>query len=285
MSEYISKRPQPLKVEVWRGSVSSSNPSFHHIDAVIAIELIEHVYPDVLNEIPYQIFGNLAPKIAIITTPNADYNCLFNMDEGSYRNPDHKYEWSRSEFQDWSHNICERFSYQVQFIGIGKPPDGRENVGHCTQMGVFLRNDFLECLKADDSDDDECESDDMLKPSTSKDSSEEKIPESSEYKLIEKIYYPFHIDKRDHNEKLQDEINYHLNRYRYSNDFYNSELDRFEIPIWMIISACWQTSTDAEEITRTLIDMHIDVEGNKVVLAPVESPENSDYDDENQNPN
>jgi len=40
------------------------------------------------------------PKVAIITTSNADFNVLFpNISD--YRRPDYKFVWSRKQFKDW----------------------------------------------------------------------------------------------------------------------------------------------------------------------------------------
>ena len=60
--DHISQRGDKFKVNVWKGDVAISNPNFKDVDAVVAIELIEHVYPDVLEEVPYHIFGIVKPK-------------------------------------------------------------------------------------------------------------------------------------------------------------------------------------------------------------------------------
>jgi hypothetical protein len=52
------------------------------------------------------------------------------------RHKDHRFEWTRAEFQEWSNRVAERFNYQVQFLPIG-PEDPL--VGSPTQMGVFSR--------------------------------------------------------------------------------------------------------------------------------------------------
>lgn len=61
---------------------------------------IEHLYPNILEALPYNIFGIIRPLVAIFTTPNADFNVLFPHFSGS-RHWDHKFEWSRQQFQDW----------------------------------------------------------------------------------------------------------------------------------------------------------------------------------------
>lgn len=42
----------------------------------------------------------MKPKIVVFTTPNADMNVLFNM-RTQFRHDDHKFEWSRQQFEEW----------------------------------------------------------------------------------------------------------------------------------------------------------------------------------------
>lgn len=61
---------------------------------------IEHLEDDILHLMPQVIFGQLSPKIAIITTPNVEFNVLFPNFQG-FRHHDHKFEWTRAQFQEW----------------------------------------------------------------------------------------------------------------------------------------------------------------------------------------
>ena len=36
-------------------------------------------------------------------------------------------------------------TYSVQLSGVGDPPEGREEVGHCSQMALFTRDDSDVC--------------------------------------------------------------------------------------------------------------------------------------------
>lgn len=64
------------------------------------VNRIEHLEPDVLEKVPQSLFGVLHPKTVVVTTPNADFNVLFPSLCG-FRHPDHKFEWTRAEFQSW----------------------------------------------------------------------------------------------------------------------------------------------------------------------------------------
>lgn len=61
---------------------------------------IEHLYPETIENVPYNIFGFMKPKVAMFTTPNSECNVLFNMKE-KFRHDDHKFEWTREQFEEW----------------------------------------------------------------------------------------------------------------------------------------------------------------------------------------
>jgi len=53
---------------------------------------------------------------------------------GKMRHGDHRFEWTRAEFAEWSEAISTRFGYQVGFEAVG-PID--EMLGAPSQMAVF----------------------------------------------------------------------------------------------------------------------------------------------------
>ena len=64
-----------------------------------------------------------------------EYNVRFaGLPAGRLRHRDHRFEWSRSDFQNWAHGVAARFGYTVRFLPVG--PDDSE-VGAPTQMAVF----------------------------------------------------------------------------------------------------------------------------------------------------
>jgi hypothetical protein len=75
--------------------------------------------------------------MVVMTTPNADYHVRWeSQPAGKFRHKDHRFEWSRAEFQTWAVGVAERFGYAVRFLPVG-PED--PVVGAPTQMGVFER--------------------------------------------------------------------------------------------------------------------------------------------------
>jgi hypothetical protein len=55
---------------------------------------------------------------------------------GRLRHRDHRFEWTRAEFQAWARGVADRFRYEVTFLPVG--PDDPVT-GAPTQMGVFRR--------------------------------------------------------------------------------------------------------------------------------------------------
>jgi len=83
------------------------------------------------------LFEFAQPKTVIVTTPNRDYNIMWpSLPAGKVRHPDHRFEWTRQEFDQWARRVAEEHGYSVKILPIG-PVD--ELVGSPTQMGVFKR--------------------------------------------------------------------------------------------------------------------------------------------------
>jgi hypothetical protein len=71
----------------------------------------------------------------VLTTPNREYNVKWeSLPAGKFRHRDHRFEWTRAEFQEWAKAIAQNFNYQVRFVPVGAED---AQVGSPTQMGVF----------------------------------------------------------------------------------------------------------------------------------------------------
>ena len=55
---------------------------------------------------------------------------------GRLRHRDHRFEWTRTEFQGWANRVSVRFDYTVRFLPVGLEDSA---VGSPTQMGVFQK--------------------------------------------------------------------------------------------------------------------------------------------------
>lgn len=128
---------QKSRIELMHGSLMYRDKRLAGFDAAVVAEVIEHLDAPRLAAFERVLFENVQPRTILITTPNAEYNPLFpSLPSGRFRHKDHRFEWTRSEFQRWAHENADRFGYKVRFLPIG-PAD--PFAGPPTQMGVFER--------------------------------------------------------------------------------------------------------------------------------------------------
>ncbi|XP_070532724.1 small RNA 2'-O-methyltransferase-like isoform X1 [Ptychodera flava] len=139
ISDYLHPRDNPLVMRILQGSVTDFDMRVQSFDLVACVELIEHLDPPVLDAMHVTVFHQIHPRVVVITTPNADFNELFP-DFTGFRHWDHKFEWSRQEFQQWCNSLAKKYNYAVTYSGIGSGPEGTERLGYCSQMAVFTRN-------------------------------------------------------------------------------------------------------------------------------------------------
>ncbi|PHN03612.1 3' terminal RNA ribose 2'-O-methyltransferase Hen1 [Flavilitoribacter nigricans] len=125
------------RIELLHGALTYRDDRLQGYDAAVAIEVIEHLDPNRLRAFEQSVFLYAQPGMVVITTPNIEYNRLFeNMKPGSLRHSDHRFEWTRAEFADWTQKVATTYSYRVTVAGIG-PEDAR--YGCPSQMAIFQR--------------------------------------------------------------------------------------------------------------------------------------------------
>lgn len=84
------------------------------------------------------LFEFARPATVALTTPNSEYNVKWeSLPAGKLRHKDHRFEWTRAEFQAWATGVAERFGYTVSFLPVGEEDP---EVGAATQMGMFRIN-------------------------------------------------------------------------------------------------------------------------------------------------
>jgi 3' terminal RNA ribose 2'-O-methyltransferase Hen1 len=124
------------RVKLVHGSLMYRDKRLEGFDAAVAVEVIEHLDPPRLSAFERVLFEFARPRAVVLTTPNREYNVKWEtLEAGRFRHPDHRFEWTRQEFQDWAKRIAGRFGYTVRFVGVG-PED--EKLGPPTQMGIFV---------------------------------------------------------------------------------------------------------------------------------------------------
>ncbi len=128
---------QRARVDLWQGALTYRDRRLRDFDAVAVVEVIEHIDQPRLGAFEDALFGNARPRAAVVTTPNVEYNPLFDgMPQDRLRHKDHRFEWSRAEFAAWCDGVASRHGYSVDITGIGPVDELR---GSPTQMAVFKR--------------------------------------------------------------------------------------------------------------------------------------------------
>lgn len=128
---------QQQRLKLIQGSLTYRDSRLSGFDAAALVEVIEHVDPDRLPALERVVFEFAAPTIAVVTTPNVEYNRQYGMDESEMRHADHRFEWTRAEFQTWGQRVAETHHYAVTFREVGEPD---ETVGAPSQMAVFTKS-------------------------------------------------------------------------------------------------------------------------------------------------
>jgi 3' terminal RNA ribose 2'-O-methyltransferase Hen1 len=103
--------------------------------AAAVVEVIEHLDEPRLRSFERVVFGHAKPGTVVVTTPNREYNAKFEgLPAGRFRHRDHRFEWTRAEFEGWAGRVAAEHGYAVRFLPVG-PEDPQ--LGAPTQMGVF----------------------------------------------------------------------------------------------------------------------------------------------------
>jgi len=128
---------QRRRIQLLHGSLMYRDKRLAGFDSAAVVEVIEHLDPPRLAAFERVLFECARPTSVVITTPNVEYNVKWEtLPAGNFRHKDHRFEWTRAEFQNWASRIAVRFNYRVRFVPVG-PEDSV--VGSPTQMGIFER--------------------------------------------------------------------------------------------------------------------------------------------------
>ncbi|MEN6520497.1 MAG: 3' terminal RNA ribose 2'-O-methyltransferase Hen1 [Armatimonadota bacterium] len=129
---------QRERIKLLHGSLIYRDKRLEGYDAAAVVEVIEHMDLARLAAFERVLFEFAKPGTVVLTTPNVEYNVKWeSLPAGKMRHRDHRFEWTREEFQAWANGIGERFGYSVRFLPVG--PEDAE-VGAPTQMAVFERD-------------------------------------------------------------------------------------------------------------------------------------------------
>ncbi|MEX1197441.1 MAG: methyltransferase [Pseudohongiellaceae bacterium] len=120
--QLLASHPQaPFpRVTLLNGSYTEPQPSLQGYDAAAMVETIEHIKPELLSAVERVVFAQMRPGVIFMTTPNREYNPLFDLRPGEFREADHKFEWDRARFGQWARGVAWRNGYRVVMGGVGE---------------------------------------------------------------------------------------------------------------------------------------------------------------------
>jgi 3' terminal RNA ribose 2'-O-methyltransferase Hen1 len=126
---------QRERVELFQTALTYRDGRLAGFDAAAAVEVIEHLDEPRLRSFERVVFGHAKPRCVVVTTPNREYNAKFEgLPAGKFRHRDHRFEWTRAEFEAWAARVGAENGYGVRFLPVG--PEDPE-LGAPTQMAVF----------------------------------------------------------------------------------------------------------------------------------------------------
>jgi 3' terminal RNA ribose 2'-O-methyltransferase Hen1 len=126
---------QAQRVMLIQGSLLYRDARLSGYDAAAVVEVIEHLDPARLAAFEQVLFAAARPDVVVLTTPNAEYNVRYpTLAAGAFRHADHRFEWTRAEFEAWARRVAAAHGYEVAIEPVG--PDDSE-VGAPSQLAVF----------------------------------------------------------------------------------------------------------------------------------------------------
>jgi 3' terminal RNA ribose 2'-O-methyltransferase Hen1 len=126
---------QQQRLSLIQGSLTYRDRRIEGFDAAALVEVIEHLDKPRLAALGKNVFRFARPTTVVITTPNAEYNRLFpDHVEGRLRHSDHRFEWTRAEFETWGTTIAAEHGYTVRFKPVGEV---HREAGALSQMAIF----------------------------------------------------------------------------------------------------------------------------------------------------
>lgn len=124
------------RMQLIHGSLLYRDRRLEGFDFGAVVEVIEHLDPPRLAAFERVVFEHARPHCVAVTTPNREYNAVYGLEEESMRHDDHRFEWTRVEFDSWCQRVAEAHGYSVVIQPVGEV---HPELGAGSQMGVFVR--------------------------------------------------------------------------------------------------------------------------------------------------
>jgi len=127
---------QRARLQLLQSSLTYRDDRLAGHDAVVLMEVVEHVDPPRLPALERSVFAAARPGAVVVTTPNADYNVCFDLPAGAFRHRDHRFEWTRAQFRQWAEAVAAEHGYSVRYLPVGEQD---AVLGPPTQLAIFQR--------------------------------------------------------------------------------------------------------------------------------------------------
>ena len=128
---------QKERIQLFQGALTYKDKRLEGFDAAAIVEVIEHLDEARLQSFERVVFEFAKLKTVIVTTPNSEYNALFkDLETDAKRHSDHRFEWTRKEFETWATRVSEINNYKVDFLPIG-PVEEKVGVLHKWQYFIM----------------------------------------------------------------------------------------------------------------------------------------------------
>ena len=128
---------QRARLQLLQSSATYRDDRLAGYDAVVLMEVVEHVDPPRLPALERTVFAAARPTSVLVTTPNVEHNVRYpHLPAGTMRHRDHRFEWTRAQFRGWADGVAATHGYAVRYLPVG---DDDPEVGPPTQMAVFRR--------------------------------------------------------------------------------------------------------------------------------------------------
>ena len=125
------------RIKLFQGSVTYKDDRMKGFDTAAMVEVIEHLDEERLPAMEKVVFGCASPSTVVLSTPNAAYNSVYErLEADRFRHEDHRFEWTREQFQVWCTKVCDQFNYEVTIHPVGEEDP---HVGAPSQMAVFKK--------------------------------------------------------------------------------------------------------------------------------------------------
>ncbi|KAJ6802184.1 small RNA 2'-O-methyltransferase-like [Iris pallida] len=143
--------PNIRSAVLYDGSIMDFDSRLYGFGIGTCLEVIEHMEEDQACLFGNVVLSSFCPELLIVSTPNYEYNPILqrsslpNKEDDpedksgpcKFRNHDHKFEWTRQQFEQWSVDLAGRHNYSVEFSGVGG--SGDVEPGFASQIAVFRR--------------------------------------------------------------------------------------------------------------------------------------------------